>query len=43
MKTVAVGLPHVTALSSSLTFGGRLQAEDQGLVLVASKLLAWVR
>ena len=31
MKTVAVGLPHVTALSSSLTFGGRLRRKIRGL------------
>ena len=32
MKTVAVGLPHVTALSSNLTFGGRLRRKIRGLV-----------
>ena len=31
MKTVAVGLPHVTALSSSLSFGGRLRRRIRGL------------
>ena len=32
MKTVATGLPLVTALSSNLTFGGRLRRRIRGLV-----------
>jgi phage terminase large subunit len=32
LKTVAVGLPHVTALSSSLSFGRRLRRRIRGLV-----------
>ena len=32
MKTVATGLPHVTALSSSLSLGGRLRRKIRGLV-----------
>jgi hypothetical protein len=32
MKTVATGLPLVTALSSSLSFGGRLRRRIRGLV-----------
>ena len=31
MKTVATGLPHVTALSSSLSLGGRLRRKIRGL------------
>ena len=31
MKTVAIGLPHVTALSSSLSLGGRLRRKIRGL------------
>ena len=32
LKTVAVGLPHVTALSSALSLGGRLRRKIRGLV-----------
>jgi phage terminase large subunit len=32
LKTVAVGLPHVTALSSALSFGRRLRRKIRGLV-----------